>query len=181
MRSLRVGEEVLLDGIVWGIRDASLIRMIDEGVEPPVSLKGAALLHTAPSVRRRADGSFEALSVGTTTSMRMDRFTAACLERGVRVIIGKGGLSAESGQAFREMGGVYLAVTGGAASYQTTQIEAIEGAHWLDLMPECLWKFRVRDFGPLFVAMDSHGRSTYQEVAGRAARRAQDAYRRLGL
>ena len=106
MRSLRVGEEVLLDGIVWGIRDASLIRMIDEGQAPPVSLKGAALLHTAPSVRQRPDGTFEALSVGTTTSMRMDRFTPACLERGVRAIIGKGGLSAESGQAFREMGAV---------------------------------------------------------------------------
>ena len=181
VRSLRVGEEVFLDGIVWGIRDASLIRMIDAGQVPPVSLKGSAFLHTAPSVRRRDDGSFEALSVGTTTSMRMDRFTHACLERGVRAIIGKGGLSAASGQAFREMGGVYLAITGGAASYETTQIEAIEEAHWLDLMPECLWKFRVRDFGPLFVAMDSHGGSAYRDVAERAARRAELAYRRLGL
>ena len=181
MRSLRVGEEVLLDGIIWGIRDASLIRMIDEGQAPPVSLKGAAFLHTAPSVRQRDDGTFEALSVGTTTSMRMDRFTHGCLERGVRVIIGKGGLSEVSGLAFREMGGVYLAITGGAASYQTTQIEAIEEAHWLDLMPECLWKFRVRDFGPLFVAMDSQGQSAYRDVAERAARRAEEAYRRLGL
>lgn len=180
-RSLRVGEQVRLEGIVWGIRDASLIRMIDEGQYPPVNLQGAAILHTAPSVRQYEDGSFEALSVGTTTSMRMDRFTHACLERGIRVIIGKGGLSEESGRALREMGGVYLAITGGAASYQTTQIEAIEEAHWLDLMPECLWKFRVRDFGPLFVAMDSCGRSAYAEVASRAAERAEAAYRKLGL
>jgi L(+)-tartrate dehydratase beta subunit len=180
-RSLRVGEEVLLDGIVWGIRDASLIRMADEGVDPPVPLTGAALLHTAPNVRRRDDGSFEPLSVGTTTSMRMDRFTRPCLERGVRLIIGKGGLSPESGEVLAGLGGAYLAITGGAASYQTTQIEAIEEAHWLDLMPECLWKFRVRDFGPLFVAMDAHGRSTYHDVATRAAQRAEEAYRRLGL
>jgi L(+)-tartrate dehydratase beta subunit len=180
-RSLRVGEEVLLDGIVWGIRDASLIRMADEGQVPPVSLRGAALLHTAPSVRQRGDGSFQPLSVGTTTSMRMDRFTRPCLERGVRMIIGKGGLSDASGLAFRELGGAYLAITGGAASFQTTQIEAIEEVHWMDLLPECLWKFRVRDFGPLFVAMDSHGGSAYRDVAERAARRAQDAYRKLGL
>ena len=180
-RSLRVGDEVLLDGVVWGVRDASLIRMADEGVDPPVPLAGAALLHTAPNVRRREDGGFEPLSVGTTTSMRMDRFTRPCLERGVRLIIGKGGLSAESGQVLAELGGAYLAITGGAASYQTTQIEAIEEAHWLDLMPECLWKFRVKDFGPLFVAMDADGRSAYQDVAERAAQRAEEAYRRLGL
>ena len=180
VRSLRVGEEVLLDGIIWGIRDASLIRMIDERQVPPVSLTGAAFLHTAPNVRLN-DGGFEALSVGTTTSMRMDRFTRPCLERGVRVIIGKGGLSETSGLAFRELGGAYLAITGGAASYETTQIEAIEEAHWLDLMPECLWKFRVREFGPLFVAMESHGGSAYRDVAERAARRAEEAYRRLGL
>jgi L(+)-tartrate dehydratase beta subunit len=181
VRSLRVGEEVLLDGVVWGVRDASLIRMIDDGQAPPVSLKGAAILHTAPSVRQRDDGTFEPLSVGTTTSMRMDRFTYPCLERGVRVIIGKGGLSETSCAAFRQLGGVYMAITGGAASYQTTQIEAIAEVHWLDLMPECLWKFRVRDFGPLFVAMDSHGGSAYRDVAERAAQRAQAAYRRLGL
>ena len=181
VRSLQVGEEVLLDGAVWGVRDASLIRMADEGVDPPAPLAGAALLHTAPNVRRRDDGGFEPLSVGTTTSMRMDRFTRPCLERGARLIIGKGGLSAESGQLLAELGGAYLAITGGAASYQTTQIEAIEEAHWLDLMPECWWKFRVAGFGPLFVAMDAHGRSAYQDVAERAAQRAEEAYRRLGL
>ena len=161
------------------MRDASLIRMADEGVDPPVPLISAALLHTAPNVRRRDDGGFDALSVGTTTSMRMDRFTRPCLDRGARVIIGKGSLSTESGQVLHEMGGAYLAITGGAASYQTTQIEAIEEAHWLDLMPECWWKFRVRGFGPLFVAMDSHGRSAYEDVAARAAQRAEEAYRRL--
>src|SRR6478672_8934845 len=96
-RSLHAGDEVLLDGIVWGIRDATLIRIFDQGVAPPVDLTGAALLHVAPSVRRLADGGFEPVSVGTTTSTRMDRYTRGCLEElGARAIIGKGGLSDDS-------------------------------------------------------------------------------------
>lgn len=114
--------------------------------------------------------------------MRMDRFTRPLLERlGVRAIIGKGGLSGESLAALRELGGCYLAITGGAAALETTQIEAIEAVFWEDLMPECLWRFRVRGLGPLTVAMDAHGRDLYAEVQQRARDRLRDIYAKLGL
>lgn len=181
-RSLRVGDQVLLDGIIWGIRDATLIRIFDQGQPPPVDLTGAVLLHTAPSVRRRPDGGYDPISVGTTTSTRMDRFTRGCLETlGARAIAGKAGLKEASLQPLREAGGVYLAVAGGAASVETVQVEAIEEVYWEDLMPECLWKFRVRDFGPVLVAMDSHGGSSYREVQGRASDNMARALARLGL
>jgi L(+)-tartrate dehydratase beta subunit len=181
VRGLRVGDHVTLDGIVFGIRDATLIRMFDQGREPPADLRGAACLHTAPNVKK-VGGRYEPVCVGTTTSMRMDRFTRPLLDRhGVRAIIGKGGLSAESLAAFQECGGVYLAITGGAAALETTQIEAIEAFWWEDLMPECLWRFRVRGLGPLTVAMDSHGRDLYADVQDEARRRLSGVLARLGV
>lgn len=181
-RGLRVGEEVRVDGVIWGLRDATLIRMFDHGDLPPVDLTGAILLHVAPSVRRNPDGSFHAVSVGTTTSMRMDRFTQGCLEQlGALAIVGKGGLSAHSAALLTEAGAAYLSIVGGAASPETLQVEAIEEVHFEDLWPECLWKFRVRDFGPLFVSMDSTGASAYEQVQHRAEQRRTEAERLLGL
>jgi L(+)-tartrate dehydratase beta subunit len=182
VRALHAGDEVLIDGIIWGIRDATLIRIFDQEQSPPVDLTGAALLHVAPSVRPRDDGGYDPISVGTTTSTRMDRYTRGCLERlGARAIIGKGGLSDASLEHLAEFGGVYLTIVGGAASVETVQVEAIEAVYWEDLMPECLWRFRVKDFGPLFVTMDAHGESLYRDVRAQTARNLNDAYRRLGL
>lgn len=182
VRSLHCGDEVWLDGTVWGVRDASLIRFFDEGRRVPADFDGAVFLHTAPSVRPDGAGGYLPVSVGTTTSMRMDRFTQGCLDDlGVRAIVGKGGLSAESLAHLRRSGGVYLAVTGGAASVQTRQVEQIDEVLWEDLMPECLWRFRMRDFGPLFVGMDSHGVSEYQRVRDTAQERRAAALRALDL
>lgn len=179
VRGLRVGDMVTLDGVVFGIRDATLIRIFNDGKAPPADLRGGVCLHTAPNVKKAA-GRYEPLSVGTTTSMRMDRFTGGLLERyGVRAIIGKGGLSAESLKHFQSLGGVYLAITGGAAALETTQIEAIEAVWWEDLMPECLWQFRVRGLGPLTVAMDAHGGNLYADVKAEARRRLEEIISRL--
>ncbi len=181
VRGLRVGDTVTLDGIVFGVRDATLIRIFDHGQAPPVDLAGAVCLHTAPNVKK-VGARYEPVSVGTTTSMRMDRFTEGLLDRyGVRALIGKGGLSPESSTHLQRRGGVYLAITGGAAALETTQIEAIEGVWWEDLMPECLWKFRVRGLGPLTVAMDAHGGNLYADVQGEARRRLADILARLGV
>lgn len=181
VRRLRVGDAVTLDGPVFGVRDATLIRIFDGGEAPPVDLTGGVCLHTAPNVKK-VGARYEPLSVGTTTSMRMDRFTGGLLDRyGVRAIIGKGGLSPESGTHFQRRGGVYLAITGGAAALETTQIEAIEAVWWEDLMPECLWKFRVRGLGPLTVAMDSHGGNLYADVQAEARRRLGEILSKLGV
>ena len=87
----------------------------------------------------------------------------------VRAIIGKGGLLRDSVDAMQSFGGVYLAIVGGAAALETLQIEEIEDVWWEDLMPECFWKFRVKDLGPLIVAIDSHGNNLYARVQQQAA------------
>jgi L(+)-tartrate dehydratase beta subunit len=122
------------------------------------------------------------LCVGTTTSARMERFTRPLMSQyGVRMIIGKGGMLADSLAAFAELGGVYLAIVGGAAALETTWIEQIEDVDLDDLNPESLWQFRVKGFGPLLVAMDSHGASLYMELKKSAAARRAAALASLGV
>jgi L(+)-tartrate dehydratase beta subunit len=173
VRKLRVGDSVTLTGIVFGIRDATQIRIFDQGIEPPVDLAGAVCLHTAPNVRK-VGNRYEPVCVGTTTSTRMDRFTPGLMQRyGVRAIIGKGGLLEGSVRAMSQFGGCYLAIVGGAAALETTQINEIEDVYWEDLMPECIWKFRVRDLGPLTVAIDAQGGNLYAQVKQDATVRLQ--------
>jgi L(+)-tartrate dehydratase beta subunit len=176
-RALKVGDTVTLEKTLFGIRDATLIAMFDRGRTTRLDLKGHAVVHTAPNVRKvdpRPGNSsgYEPLCIGTTTSMRMERFTRPLMEReGVRIIIGKGGMGQATLDAFRDLGGAYLAVVGGAAALQTTWIEAIEDVDFEELNPECLWKFRIKGFGPLLVTMDSHGGSLHAEVNAEAAAR----------
>ena len=160
VRALRVGDTVTLEKTLFGIRDATLMAMFDRGRATRLDLRGHAVVHTAPNVRKvdpRPENSsgYEPLCIGTTTSMRMERFTKPLMQRdGVRIIIGKGGMGPATLDAFREFGGAYLAVVGGAAALQTTWIEAIEDVDFEELNPECLWKFRIKGFGPLLVTMD---------------------------
>jgi L(+)-tartrate dehydratase beta subunit len=99
----------------------------------------------------------------------------------VRIIIGKGGLAQGSLQAFRDLGGLYLAVVGGAAALETTWIESIDEVDLDDLNPESLWKFTVKGFGPLLVSMDSHGGSLYTQVDQAARGRRAAALAALGV
>jgi L(+)-tartrate dehydratase beta subunit len=182
VRQLRVGDLVVIDGVVFGLRDATLIRLFDQRVPPPVDWRGAALLHTAPNARKVGPGRYEPISVGTTTSMRMDRFTEGLLrDHGVRAILGKGGLSAKSAALMAQYGACYLSVTGGAAALQTLQIEEIEKVYWEDLMPECIWQFRFKGLGPLTVGIDAEGRNLQLEVQRQAEQKAAELLRRMGL
>jgi L(+)-tartrate dehydratase beta subunit len=179
-RALRVNDTVTLNGTLFGIRDATQIHMFDHGRTTRFDLRGHAVIHTAPNVKwvgetQAAPTGYAPVCVGTTTSARMERFTRPLMAQyGVRLIIGKGGLFAASQQAFADLGGAYLAIIGGAAALETTWVESIEDVDLDDLNPESLWKFRVKGFGPLLVAMDSHGGNLYTAVAESArGRRAQ--------
>src|SRR5438094_629078 len=177
---LRAGDEVVVQGHVIGIRDRTQIRMFDQGRRAPMDLTGAFLLHTAPNVRKVGEGRYEPLCVGTTTSARMVRFTEAlAVEYGVRAVCGKGGFPDEAIEPMRRHTMVYFAIVGGAAALETTQIEVIEEVAWEDLMPECLWKFRVKDFGPLTVGIDAHGNSLYHDVQAAARKKLEELYARL--
>jgi L(+)-tartrate dehydratase beta subunit len=178
VRALRIGDMVTLERTLFGIRDATLIGLFDHDRRTRFDLNGHALLHTAPNVRKTAPSpgnptGYEPVCIGTTTSMRVERFTRPLMQReGARLIIGKGGMGPASLDAFRDLGGAYLAVVGGAAALETTWIEAIEDVDLDDLHPESLWKFRIRGFGPLLVTMDSHGGSLHAQVHdGASARR----------
>jgi L(+)-tartrate dehydratase beta subunit len=170
VRALRVNDTVTLQRTLFGIRDATLIHMFDRGRRTRFDLRGHAVIHTAPNVRKVEKSAanpvgYAPLCVGTTTSDRMERFSDPLLAQyGVRLIIGKGGMREGSLAAFKRYGGAYLAIIGGAAALETTWIEQIEDVDLDDLNPESLWKFRVRDFGPLLVAMDSDGGSAYDLV-----------------
>lgn len=180
-RKLRVNDTVTLNGALFGIRDATQIHMFDRGRRTRFDLRGHAVIHTAPNVRKTPNG-YEPVCVGTTTSDRMERFTRPLMrEYGVRLVIGKGGLREDSLKSFAELGGAYLAIIGGTAALETTWIEAIEDVDLDDLHPESLWKFRVNGFGPLLVAMDSHGGSLYSEVRAAAQQRRAEALKRLGV
>ncbi len=181
VRQLRCGDIVYFDGPLFGIRDLTQIYMFDQNHEPPVSLAGMPCIHTAPSLRKVGD-KWEAVCVGTTTSTRMDRFTPPLIEKyGVRAIIGKAGLYQDSLEAMKRYGAVYLAITGGSAALETKSIEEVEAVYWEHLHPEALYRFRVKNFGPLTVAMDSHGRHLYEEVKAEAVRRLPEIYKRLGV
>ncbi len=187
VRALRANDTVTLNGTLYGIRDATQIHLFDRGRTTRFDLRGHAVIHTAPNVKKvgksaQHPSGYAPLCIGTTTSDRMERFTRPLMQQyGVRMIIGKGGLRDGSLQAFGELGGIYLAIIGGTAALETTWIEAIEDVDLDDLNPESLWKFRVKGFGPLLVAMDSHGDSLYTHVKQASQQRRDAALAALGV
>ncbi len=187
VRALKVNDTVTLQSTLFGIRDATQIHMFDRARATRFDLAGHAVIHTAPNVKKvekcaEFPAGYAPVCVGTTTSDRMERFTLPLMkDYGVRMVIGKGGLREGSSAAFRELGGAYLAIIGGTAALETTWIEAIEDVDLDDLNPESLWKFRVKGFGPLLVAMDSHGASLYTAVRKTGQERRAAALASLGV
>jgi L(+)-tartrate dehydratase beta subunit len=187
IRRLKINDTVTLQNTLFGIRDATQIHMFDHGRKTKFDLTGHAVIHTAPNVRKvpispEFPAGYEPICIGTTTSDRMERFTRPLMtQNGVRMIVGKGGMREGSSEAFAELGGVYLAIIGGTAALETTWIEQIEDVDMDDLNPESLWRFKIRDFGPLLVAMDSHGGSIYQEVKSDVAKNKVDVLKSLGI
>ncbi len=187
VRALQVNDTVSLNGTLFGIRDATYIHLFDRGRKTRFDMQGHAVIHTAPNVRWVGEteahpAGYEPICIGTTTSARMERFTRPLMAQyGVRITIGKGGLFAASQAAFKDIGGVYLAIVGGAAALETTWIEQIEEVDLDDLNPESLWKFRVKDFGPLLVSMDSHGGNLYTAVNNAARDKRASVLAELGV
>ena len=187
IRKLKIGDHVVLRDTLFGIRDATQIHMYYRGRETRLDLDGHAVIHTAPNVKKvpvsnSCPAGYQSICIGTTTSARMERFTRPLMERnGVRMIIGKGGLGENSAQAFQDLGGVYLAIIGGTAALETTWIEQIVDVDMDDLNPESLWHFRIKDFGPLLVAMDAHGGSLYDAVRTGAQNKRAAALAHMGI
>lgn len=187
IRKLKINDTVSLQQILFGIRDATQIHLFDRGRKTKFDLRGHAVIHTAPNVRKvpvsaEFPAGYQPICIGTTTSDRMERFTEPLMsEYGVRMIVGKGGLRESSAAALAKHGGVYLAIIGGTAALETTWIDQIEDVDLDDLNPESLWKFKINQFGPLLVAMDSHGGSIYQDVKADVAINKATVLKSLGI
>ncbi|MHB8118377.1 MAG: FumA C-terminus/TtdB family hydratase beta subunit [Methanothrix sp.] len=160
---LVAGDVVFLSGPLFTARDKAHALM--RRVGSPVSLQGAALYHCGPLILDD-----KVLSAGPTTSGRMARYTDEILQMGVRAIIGKGGLP---GEPFRDKA-VYLAYPGGCGAAAAQQLQ-VKGVHLPELgMAESLWVFEAKEFGPMIVAIDAHGKDLYQEVRRSTQRREMD-------
>src|SRR5258705_11668186 len=146
---LRAGDEVTVQGHIIGIRDRTQMRIFDQGVEPPMDLSGAFLLHTAPNVRKVSEdaegrGTYEKICIGTTTSARMVRFTEPLgRQYGVRAICGKGGFPDEAIAPMHGLGMVYFAIVGGAAALEETPHEELGEVMRGEQLPMALRKLRV--------------------------------------
>ena len=169
VRELKLGDVVRLNGTFYTARDEAHLHALEaaaEGKPLPVDFTDGAVFHCGPIMRKLADGSWEMVAAGPTTSSRMNSLQPEFIEKfKVRVVIGKGGMSKPTVDAMQKFGCVYLALTGGAAILAARGISKVHGVHWYELgMPEALWILEGSGFGPLVVAIDAHGNSIYEHV-----------------
>jgi len=124
-----------------------------------------ALFHCGP-LMKKTDTEWQVVSAGPTTSSRMEIFEDKFIEKyGINIIIGKGGMGDRTEKALQRYNAVYTAYTGGAGALAAEKVKEVPAVYWLEElgMPEAVWIFKVEEFGPLVVAIDSHGRSIYKK------------------
>lgn len=165
LQDIHIGDIVYLSGHITTCRDVAHRRVVEEGRTIPLDVRNEAILHAGPIIRPLENGTYEMVSVGPTTSMRMEKFEYEFVKvTGVRVIVGKGGMREETARACKEFGAIHCVFPAGNAVVAATAVEEIERAEWLDLgMPETLWNCRVKEFGPLIVSIDNQGRNYFEE------------------
>ena len=159
LSELKAGDVVYLTGNILTARDQAHKRLLEEGA--PLNIDGAVLFHAGPIISQKGD-EYEMVAIGPTTSMRMNPYQSDVLDMGPKIVIGKGGMDDTVREALIKNEAIYVVATGGCAALYVDAVEKIESVDWLDLgMPEAMWNLKVKDFGPLIVAMDSHGKSLY--------------------
>jgi fumarate hydratase class I len=168
IRSLKVGDVVLISGQVFTGRDAVHAYLMKH--EPPVDLRGGVLYHCGPVVAKEGSG-WRVTAAGPTTSIREEPYQAEIIKRyGVRVVIGKGGMGGRTLAGLEESGAVYLNAVGGAAQFYARCIERVTGVSLMEFgTPEAMWHLEVKDF-PAIVTMDAHGNSLHKDVEEASAR-----------
>ena len=163
LKDIKVGDIVYLDGSMTTCRDVAHRRRVEEGRELPVDVRNNAIFHAGPIIRPLENDKFEMVSVGPTTSMRMEKFEYEFVKQtGVKVIIGKGGMKENTERACKEFSAIHCVFPAGNAVVAATEVEEIVRAEWRDLgMPETLWNCRVKEFGPLIVSIDTEGNNMF--------------------
>ena len=167
VRSLKMGDEVQISGVIYTGRDA-VHKYLHEGGElpPGVDLKGGIIYHCGPVMMKQADGSYQCTAAGPTTSIREEPYQAEIIGHlGVRGVIGKGGMGERTLAGCEKFGCVYLHAIGGAAQVLAECVTKVRAVHFLEKFgsPEAIWELEVSNF-PAVVTMDSHGGSLHRDV-----------------
>jgi len=185
VRKLKVNDVVYVTGTVVTARDQAhrrALEMVKEGKKIPIDLKGLAVFHCGPIVKKEGE-KWIAVAAGPTTSTRMDIFEDEFIKAfGVRVVIGKGGMGKRTTEAMKKYGAVYGAFTGGAAVLAAKTIKNVRTVEWYDLgVPEAMWVFEVEDFGPLAISIDSYGNNLFEDIKRQVEENKQKIYAKLAL
>lgn len=165
LADIKIGDIIYLTGHIVTCRDVAHRRLIEQKRALPVNLEGGAIFHAGPIVKDHGNDNFEMISIGPTTSMRMEKFEKEFVEQtGVKLLVGKGGMGPNTEAACKEQKAIHVVFPAGCAVVAATKVEEIENAEWRDLgMPETLWVCRVKEFGPLIVSIDTHGNNLFEQ------------------
>ena len=165
LKDIHIGDIIYLNGNLTTCRDVAHRRLVEEHRPLPVDVRNNAIFHAGPIIRPLGDDKFEMVSVGPTTSMRMEKFEYEFTKlTGVRVIVGKGGMGPNTERACKEFGAIHCVFPAGCAVVAATEVVKIKEHHWDELgMPETLWCNEVKEFGPLIVSIDAQGRNLFEE------------------
>lgn len=185
VRKLEINDTVYLSGTLVTVRDAAHRRALEfykEGKQLPINLEGLAVFHCGPLVKEEDEG-WRVVSAGPTTSSRMGLFEDEFIKNfKVRIVVGKGGMGKKTADAMRKYGAVYGAFTGGAGVLAAKAIKQVKGVEWKDLgMPEAMWILEVENFGPLTVAIDTHGKNLFETIQTKTEEEKSRIYRKLNL
>lgn len=185
IRKLSVNDVLYVSGIMVTARDQAHRRALEQfkqGKTLPINLEGSAVFHCGP-LMKKVNEKWTVVAAGPTTSTRMDIFEDEFIKDfKVRVIIGKGGMGKRTTEAMAKYGAVYGAFTGGAAVLAAKAVKNVRSVEWYDLgMPEAMWVLDVEEFGPLSIAIDSHGNNLFEDIQRRAEENRKSIYRKLGV
>lgn len=181
LADIHIGDIIYLNGSLTTCRDVAHRRLVEGHRELPVDVRNAAIFHAGPIIRPLENGKFEMVSVGPTTSMRMEKFEKEFVEKtGVRVIVGKGGMGPNTEYACKNFGAIHCVFPAGNAVVAATEVQEIVDANWRELgMPETLWSCHVKMFGPLIVSIDSYGRNFFEEQKVIYNQRKEEVYNEI--
>lgn len=164
--ALTIGDIVYLNGYLITSRDDVHQRLIKQNKKLPVDLAGKAIFHAGPIMQEMQDhaGKYQVISIGPTTSMRMEKYEKEFIGKtGVKLIVGKGGMGPKTVEGCQQYKAVHAVFPGGCAVLAASCVEEVERVEWLDLgMPEAMWVMRVKNFGPLIISIDTKGNNLFE-------------------
>ncbi len=167
IKKLNIGDIVYISGIMITARDEAhetALELLEKGERLPIDIKGLVLYHCGP-VAVKKDNKWNIVAAGPTTSMRMESVEDKFIEKtGIKMVVGKGGMGKKTAEAMKKYTAVYAVFTGGAGALAAERIKEVKDVYWLDKLgiPEAMWVFRVEEFGPLIITIDSHGNNYYE-------------------